>query len=63
MKRLKLKRKWVVIITIILTLLSIEVIKTVATRIEQIKKIAEQCDISKGSTCSSYELRQYSINE
>ena len=46
----------------IATILSIKTIKLTVYKINQNKKIAEQCDQSKGYTCSSYELRQYLIN-
>lgn len=61
-KRLKLKRKYLIIVMFIATILSIKTIKLTVYKINQNKKIAEQCDQSKGYTCSSYELRQYLIN-
>lgn len=62
MKRLKLKRKWVVVITIITTLLSIKMYNMTIDRINTIKKEADKCDRSKGYTCSYYETRRYLIN-
>lgn len=61
-KRLKLKRKWLIVITIVMTLCSLKLMNLFNNQIQDIKKIAEQCDISKGYTCSSYELRNYLIN-
>ena len=62
MKRLKLKRKWVVVITIIITLFSVKMYNITINRINTIKKEANKCDQSKGYTCSYYEIRQYLIN-
>lgn len=62
MKRLKLKRKYLIIVMLIATILSIKIIKVTICKINQNKKIAEQCDQTKGYTCSSYEIRQYLIN-
>lgn len=61
-KRLKLKRKYLIIAILITTILSIKTIQITVYKINQNKKIAEQCDQWKGYTCSSYELRQYLIN-
>ena len=61
-KRLKLKRKWLVVITIITTLLSIKMYNITINRVNTIKKEASKCDQSKGYTCSYYEIRQYLIN-
>lgn len=61
-KRLKLKRKWVIIITIIITLFSIKMYNITINRINAIKKEASKCDQSKGYTCSYYETRQHLIN-
>lgn len=63
MRRLKLKRKWVVVITIITTLLSIKMYNITINRINTIKKEANKCDQAKGYTCSYYEIRQYLINK
>lgn len=62
MKRLKLKRKWIIVITIITTLFSIKMYNITINRINAIKKEANKCDRSKGYTCSYYEARQYLIN-
>ena len=61
-KRLKLKRKWLVVITVIITLCSLELMNLFNNRIQDIKKVAEQCDTQEGYICSSYELQHYLIN-
>lgn len=65
-KKTRLKRKWLVIFTIIITLLSSNIIKAIAKTIEnnenEYKKIANKCDQSKGYACSYYEIRQYLLN-
>lgn len=63
MKRLKLKRKYLVIVTIIITILSIKTIEIYIDRISFINKKIEQCDSSKNYTCSTYESRQYLLNK
>lgn len=63
MKRLKLKRKYLVIVTIIVTILSVKTIDLYINRVNFIKQKIEQCDTSKKSTCSIYESRQYLLNK
>lgn len=62
----RLKRKWLVIFTIILTLISSSTIKSIVKAIEkneiEYKKIATECDQSKGYICSYYEIRQFQLN-
>lgn len=62
-KRLKLKRKYLIIAILITSILSIKTIQITVYKINQNKKIARtDADQWKGYTCSSYELRQYLIN-
>lgn len=63
MKRLKLKRKYLVIVTIVVTILSMQMINIVDKKIDWINKKAEQCDLATGYTCSAYELRHYLLNK
>ena len=61
-KRKRLKRKWLVIFTVIITLLSKTAIEITIHKIDYINKKAEQCDIEHGQTCSSYQLRHYILD-
>lgn len=61
-KRLRLKRKWLIVVTVVMTICSLEIINLFNNRIQDIKKVAEQCDTRKGYICSSYELQHYLIN-
>ena len=62
-KRTRLKRKWLVVLTIAITFASVESIKLVTSRIDWIKKEVEQCDQQNQSTCSTYNIRHYLINK
>ncbi len=61
-KRLRLKRKWLIVVTVVMTLCSLEIMNLFNNRIQDIKKVAEQCDSQKGYICSGYELQHYLIN-
>ncbi len=58
--RLRLKREYLILITVVLTL-SIENLLIKPT-FESINKKIEQCDTLKKHTCSMYELRDYFYN-
>lgn len=62
----RLKRKWLIIFTIIMTLISSSIIKNMVKAIEknenEYKKIANMCDIAKNHTCSYYEIRQFQLH-
>ncbi len=62
MKRLKLKRKGLIIITVCITLLSGLFIQIVYNRITWINKKASECDIEHGYTCSLNDLQNYLRN-
>lgn len=57
----RLKRKYIVILTILLTLFSIKLINfvtlTIQERIDIIQKKVAKCDQAKGYTCNYYEIR------
>ena len=59
MRRSKLKRKWLVILTIILTVISLEFVDLIKYRINYIKKEVEQCDNLHQNTCSTYQINQH----
>ena len=58
--RLRLKREYLILITVVLTL-SIENLLIKPT-FENINKKIEQCDKLNQHTCSMYELRDYFYN-
>lgn len=57
--RLRLKRKYLVLFTIILTIITGLTIQLVVVRITQIKKEIETCDSENNKVCNLYELRTY----
>ena len=63
MIKYRLKRKYLIIFTILITILSLQLAKIINIRITQIKKEIEQCDHLQKSQCSIYELRQYTLNK
>jgi len=67
MKKLRLKRKYLIMITVLMTLLSIKGLnlfaEVVTSRVNEIKKVAQACDLDNHKTCSYYELRNYSNNK
>ena len=58
--RLRLKKEYLILITVVLTL-SIENL-IIRPTFENINKKIEQCDTLKNHTCSIYELRDYFYN-
>lgn len=65
-KRVKrLKTKWVVIFTVICTLLSVwitkKAIEYIIDSLKEFEQKAEACDRAKGYTCSYYEVRNFII--
>lgn len=62
MKRLKLKRQPLIILTIIITLLSGLFIQAVYKRTQWINKKASECDRQHGYTCTLQDLQNYIKN-
>lgn len=67
MKKLRLKRKYLIMITILMTLLSIKGLnlfaEVVTSRVNDIKKVVQECDTAKRSSCDYYQVRNYSNNK
>ena len=57
--RLRLKRKYLVLFTIILTIITGLTIQLVVVRCNQIKKEIETCDRENQKVCNLYEIRTY----
>lgn len=61
---IKLKRKYLVILTIIITIFSLKLINfvniSIQERIEDIKKEIQACDSRKSRACTYYEIRNIS---
>ncbi len=63
MYRLKLKRKYLVIVTIILTLISVKTIDLIIkTSITENKKTIEECEQQFNHSCNSSELNYFYKN-
>lgn len=63
MYRLKLKRKYLILFTILMTLLSIKTIDLIIkTSIEENKKTIEECKQLFNHSCNSSELNYYYKN-
>ena len=58
-KRIKLKRKYVVILTILITLITYKSVELINNRIEYINKKAAECDTIQQHTCSYYEFKNF----
>lgn len=57
--RLRLKRKYLVLFTIILTIITGLTIQLVVVRVGQIKKEIAQCDEVENHTCTISEINSY----
>jgi len=62
LKRLRLKRKYMVIFTVLLTVLFGLFVQLCYSRLQDIKKDVQECDAAMNHTCTYYEIRQYQIN-
>lgn len=59
----RLKRKYKIMFTILLTLISFPIITNIVEANElEYKKIADMCDLAKNHTCSYYEIRQFQLH-
>lgn len=58
-------KKWVKYCLNIALLILIAVIFAILVRsqLNDYNKVAQQCDIERGYTCSHYEIRQYSLGK
>lgn len=57
--RLRLKRQYLVLFTILLTIITGLTIQLVVVRCNQIKKEIEACDLENSKACNLYDLRTY----
>ena len=58
----RLKRKYLVILSVIITILAGLFIQLCIIRLNDIKKDVQECDAAMNHTCTYYEIRQYQIN-
>lgn len=58
----RLKRKYLVILSVIVTVLTGLFIQLCIIRLNDIKKDVQECDTAMNHPCTYYEIRQYQIN-
>lgn len=57
--RLRLKRQYLVLFTILITIITGLFIQLVVVRVNQIKKEIETCDLDNQKVCNLSEIRTY----